>query len=35
MNLNKQFIMADIQILLERIGRAKLREKNAQTTDRP
>ncbi len=32
MNLNKQFIKADIEYLLERIGRAKLREKNAQTT---
>ncbi len=32
MNLNKQFIKADIEYLLERIGRAKLRKKNAQTT---
>ena len=35
MNLNKQFIKADIQILLERTGRAKLRKKNAQTTIEP
>ena len=32
MNLNKQFIKADIEILLERIERAKLRQKQAQTT---
>ena len=32
MNLNKQFIKADIDILLERIERAKLRQKNAQST---
>lgn len=32
MNLNEQFIKADIDILLERIERAKLRQKKAQST---
>ncbi len=32
MNLNKQFINADIEYLLERIERAKLREKKAKAT---
>ncbi len=31
MNLNKQYIKADIEYLLERIERAKIRQKNDQS----